>query len=98
MSHSTNDFFAAIDPVVNRNYYGLEDGDVEAQYSGIFKVGSDNEPQMSFVEYGGPAALSLKTENAAVTAKYITQGPIKTHYTSTYAGAITISYEAAKDV
>lgn len=98
MGHSTNDFFAAIDPVVNRNYYGLDDGDVEAQYSGIFKVGSDNEPQMSFVEYGGPSSLTLKTENAAVAAKYITQGPVKTHYTSTYAGAITISYEAAKDV
>jgi hypothetical protein len=96
--HSTNDFFAAIDPVVNRSYYGLGDNDAEKQYSRIFKVSSDDEPQRSFVEYGGPANLTLKTENAAVTAKTINQGPVKTHYTSTYAGAITISYEAAKDV
>lgn len=96
--HSTNDFFAAIDPVVNREYYGLDESDVDAQYSKIFTVGSDNEPQMSAVEYGGPASLTLKPENSAVTSKSILQGPIKTFYTSTYAGAITISYEAAKDV
>lgn len=98
MAHSTNDFFAAIDPVVNRYYYGLGDSEVDAQYSKIFMVDSDNEPQRSVVEYGGPTSLTLKPENSAVSAKYITQGPVKTHYTNTYAGAITISYEAAKDV
>lgn len=98
MAHSTNDFFAAIDPVVNRNYYGLDDEQTDKQYSMIFKISSDDEPQMSAVEYGGPSTLSLKTENAAVTPKFIVQGPVKTYYTSLYAGAITISYEAARDV
>lgn len=98
MAHSTNDFFAAIDPVVNRNYYGLDDEQVEAQYKQFFKVASDDEPQMSAVEYGGPASLTLKTENAAVAQKEIIQGPVKTYYTNTHAGAITISYEAARDV
>lgn len=98
MAHSTNDFFAAIDPVINRNYYGLDDGEVEKQFSQIFTVGSDSEPQMSSVEYAGAVSLTLKPENSAVSAKTIQQGPVKTFYTSTYAGAITISYEAAKDV
>jgi hypothetical protein len=97
MAHSVNDFFAAVDPVANRHYYGLE-GDVEQQFKTIFKIGSDDEPQKSAVEYGGPASLSLKTENAAVSQKTITQGPIKTWNAATYAGAATISYEAARDV
>lgn len=96
MAHSTNDFFASIEPVINRAFYGLED-DVEAQFSQIFKVGSDDEAIKSSVEYGGPASLTLKAENAAVLQKTITEGPIKTWNTSTYAGAVTVSYEAAKD-
>lgn len=98
MAHTTNDFFAAIDPVANRSYYGLGDNDAEKQYSTIFTVDSDDEPQRSFVEYSGPASLALKAENAAVLQKNIHQGPVKTHYTATYAGAVTISHEAAKDV
>lgn len=99
MGHTTNDFFAAIDPVVNREYYGLENEDVpEKQFSQFFKVSSDDEPQMSSVEYGGPSSLTLKAENSAVAPKFIVQGAVKTYLTSTYAGAITISYEAARDV
>ena len=97
MAHSTNDFFAAIDPVVNRSYYGLDD-QAEQQFKSIFKVGTDDEPQMSAVEYGGPGSLTLKTENAAVAPKSIVQGPIKSWNAATYAGGVTISYEAAKDV
>jgi hypothetical protein len=98
MAHSTNDFFAAIDPVVNRHYYGLDEDQVDKQFTQIFKVSSDDEPQKSAVEYGGPASLTLKTENAAVAPKQIVQGPIKTWYTATHAGSIVISYEAARDV
>lgn len=97
MGHSVNDFFAAVDPVANRSFYGLED-EIESQFKQFFKIGSDDEPQKSAVEYGGPASLSLKTENAAVAQKYILQGPIKTWNAATYAGAATISYEAARDV
>lgn len=97
MAHSVNDFFAAVDPVANRHYYGLET-EAEQQFKSIFKIGSDDEPQKSAVEYGGPASLSLKTENAAVAQKNILQGPIKTWNAATYAGAATISYEAARDV
>lgn len=98
-THSTGDFFAAIDPVANRHYYGLDDENrPEPQYSTIFKVGSDNEPQRSWVEYAGPSRLVLKDENSAVQPQQIRQGPIKTAFTATYAGAITISIEAAKDV
>jgi len=97
MAHSSNDFFAAIDPVVNRSFYGLETK-AERQFEKIFKISSDDEPIKSAVEYGGPGSLSLKTENAAVQSKQILQGPVKTWNTATYAGAVTISYEAAKDV
>lgn len=98
MSHSVNDFFAAVDPVANRHYYGLDNEKTEQQFKQFFKIDSDNEPRKSAVEYGGPASLSLKTENAAVSQKRIKEGPIKTWDTATYAGAATISYEAAKDV
>lgn len=98
MAHSASDFFAAVDPVVNRHFYGLDDEKMEAQFSKIFKIGSDDEPVKSAVEYAGPASLSLKTENASVTQKQIRQGPIKTWNSATYAAAVTLSYEAAKDV
>lgn len=98
MAHQSNDFFAAIDPVANRSFYGLDDDKVEPQYKSIFNISSDDEPIKSAAEFGGPASLSLKTENAAVLQKRITQGPIKTWNTATYAGAITISREAAMDV
>jgi len=97
MAHSVNDFFAAVDPVANRHYYGL-DAQAEQQFKQFFKISTDDEPQKSAVEYGGPASLTLKTENAAVQQKTITQGPIKTWNAATYAGAATISYEAARDV
>ena len=98
MAHSVNDFFAAVDPVANRHYYGLENEKTEQQFKQFFKIGTDDEPRKSSVEFGGPPSLSLKTENAAVAQKTIVQGPIKTWDTATYAGAATISYEAAKDV
>lgn len=98
MAHTTNDFFAAIDPVVNRSFYGLDPEKTEKQAFDLFQVGSDDEPQKSAVEFAGPATLSLKTENAAVALKNIQQGPIKTFNTSLFAGAVVFSIEAAKDV
>lgn len=97
MAHSSSDFFAAIDPVVNREFYGLEDGDAP-QFDKIFKVSSDDEPQKSAVEYGGPGVLQLKSENAAVAQREIRQSGLKTWTASTYAGMISISHEAAKDI
>lgn len=98
MAHVSADFFAAIDPVVNREFYGLENDKDPAQYSQIFKVASDDEPYKSAVEFGGPGVLALKTENSPVTQKTIRQSSVKTWDTSTFAGAISISHEAAKDV
>lgn len=97
MAHSSNDWFAAIDPVANRSFYGLE-AKTEKQFSKIFEVGSTDEPIMSWVEYAGPGNLTEKAENAAVTQKSIKEGPIKTVRAATFAGAVTVSYEAAKDV
>lgn len=98
MSHSVNDFFAAVDPVANRHFYGLDSEKTEQQFKQFFKIDTDNEPKKSAVEYGGPASLSLKPENSPVAQKQINQGPIINWSTATYAGAATISYEAAKDV
>src|SRR3954470_5371359 len=98
MAHDSNDFWAAIEPVANRKFYGIGEK-TPAQFSKIFRIGSDDEPQTSFVEYGSVnTTLSLKTENAAVTQRTTSQGPVKTWNTQTFAGAATISMEAAKDV
>jgi hypothetical protein len=98
MPHSSNDFWAAIEPVANRKFYGIGEK-TPRQFDKIAKVGSDDEPQTSFVEYGGVnATLQLKTENAAVQQRTTSQGPVKTWNTITMAGAATISMEAAKDV
>jgi hypothetical protein len=94
--HSVNDFFAAVDPVANRSFYGL-DTDVEHQAEDIFKFSSDDEPIRSAVEYAGADVLTLKTENAAVAMKEMRQGPIKTWRAVLHAGASTISFEAATD-
>lgn len=91
------DFWAAIEPIANRKFYGVGIK-TPPQFDKIFKVGSDDEPQTSYVEYGGPSNLQLKTENAAVVQRTTTQGPVKTYFTQTFAGAATISMEAAKDV
>lgn len=98
MAHSSQDFWAAIEPVANRKFYGIGEK-TPRQFDKIAKIGSDDEPQTSFVEYGGvSASLALKTENDAVIQKTTSQGPVKTWYTQTFAGAATISMEAAKDV
>ncbi len=97
MSQSSADFWAAIEPVANRKFYGIGIK-TPSQFDKIFKVGSDDEPQTSYVEYGGPSNLQLKTENASVIQRTTTQGPAKTYFTQTFAGAATISMEAAKDV
>lgn len=97
MAQSSNDFWAAIEPVANRKFYGVG-VKVPSQFDKIFTVGSDDEPQTSYVEYGGAANLQLKTENAAVVQRTPKQGPVKTWFTQTFAGAATISMEAAKDV
>jgi hypothetical protein len=98
MPGSVAQYFAAVDPVINRSFYGLEDPKTPRQFDKIFDVASDDEPQRSFVEYAGAASLTAKTENAPVAMKQVVQGPIKTHYTTTYAGALTFSYEAVTDV
>lgn len=97
MSHSTADWFAAIEPVANRAFYGLESKTTK-QFSKIFSVGSDDEPIASWVEYGGPGNINEKAENAQVQLKEVVEGPIKTKRAATYAGAMVVSYEAAKDV
>ncbi len=97
MAHNSSNFSAAIDPVVNRSFYGLDEDQEAPQFSKIFKVGSDNEPIMSYVEVAGPTILSAKTENEAVERKVIRMTNPKTYTTLTYAGALELSYEAAKD-
>lgn len=97
MAHGVADFFAAVDPVVNREFYGLPEAN-ESQFDKIFKTSTDDEPTKSAVEFGGPGVLALKPENSAVAQKSILQGGIKSWSTSTYAGMIALSYEAAKDV
>src|SRR3990167_5705197 len=97
MAHNSSNFSPAIDPVINRSFYGLGEKEEAPQFSKIFKVGSDNEPQMSYGEVSGPTILSAKTENEAVERKQIVMANPKTHATATYAGALEISYEAAKD-
>lgn len=96
MPQSQADFFAAVDPVVNRAFYGLE-SEVEKQAFDIFKTDTDDEPIKSAVEYAGPPNLQLKTENAAVLQRTIKQGPIKTWRAVLHAAALTLSYEAASD-
>ena len=97
MTHSSNDFFAAIEPVANRKFHGVGEK-TPRQFDKIYKVGSDSEPQTSYVEYGAGGSLTEKAENASVVAHTTSQGPVKTYYTRTWAGAATISMEAAQDV
>src|SRR5687767_12365227 len=97
MATSTNDVWAAIEPNANRKFYGIAEK-VPRQFDKIFHIGSDDEPQVSSVEYGGATALSLKAENEAVTMKTLSQGPVKTWTPAIFAGAATISHEAATDV
>ncbi len=97
MAQSSNDHWAAIEPIANRKFYGVGIK-TPSQYDKIFTVGSDDEPQTSYVEYGGASNLQLKTENSAMQMRTTTQGPVKTWFTQTFAGAATISMEAAKDV
>lgn len=97
MAHSTNDFWAAIEPVANRKFHGIGEK-TPRQFDKIFRIGSDDEPQTSYVEYGASGNLAEKTENEAVAQHTTSQGPVKTYYTRTFAGAATISHEAAKDV
>jgi hypothetical protein len=97
MAQSSNDHWAAVEPVVNRELYGL-DPRVPPQWSQIFSVSSDTEPQRSAVEYGGGArTLTLKPENTAVGQTQVFQGPLKTWYTQSFAAAATLSEELAQD-
>lgn len=98
MAHGSSDFYAAIDPVVNRDFYGADKNKEKSQAFEFFKVGSDDEPQKSYVEFGGPRQLDQKAENARVAEKQFVQGGIKNWTTSTWAGAATVSMEAAKDI
>ena len=97
-THATADFYAAVDPVVNREFYGLEADREPSQFDKIFKISSTDEPQKSAVEYGGPLQLDLKAENAAVAGKSIVQGPIKGWTTNTHAANMVLSFEAVADV
>lgn len=97
MAQSSNDHWAAVEPVVNRTLYGL-DGRVPPQFSQIFHVDTDSEPQKSAVEYGGGArTLTLKPENTAVTQTQQVQGPVQFWYTNSFAAAATLSNELAED-
>jgi hypothetical protein len=96
MAHSTNDFFAVVEPVANRTFYGVE-AKAERQCFSIFKESTDDEPIRSAVEFGGPASLTLKPENDAVALKNFRQGPVKTWNAAVWAGAAVVSLEAVKD-
>jgi len=97
MAHNSSNFSAAIDPVVNRSFYGMGETEEAPQFPKIFKVASDNEPISSYAEVAGPTILSAKVENAAVERKQIIMTNPKSYTTTTYAGALEISYEASKD-
>jgi len=97
MAQSSNDHWAAVEPVVNRKFYGISQK-IPSQFDKIAHVSSDDEPQRSAVEWGGARTLTLKAENAAVQMTTMTQGPVKFWYTQTFAGAATLSHELAKDV
>lgn len=97
MAHSSNDFWAAIEPVANRKFHSIGEK-TPRQFDKIYKVGSDDEPQTSYVEYGAGGSFTEKPENDEVATHTTSQGPVKTWYTKTWAGAATISHEAAKDV
>lgn len=94
---ATNMYWAAVEPITNRTFYGLDGRKVPSQYDKVFDVNSDDEPQRSFVEYAGVPTLTLKNENASIIPRNVLQGPVKTHYTLTYAAAVTFSHEAVKD-
>lgn len=97
MAQSSNDHWAAVEPVINRELYGL-DPRVPSQWDQIFYVDSDTEPQRSAVEYGGGArTLTLKPENTAVLQTQQVQGPVKFYYTNSFAAAATLSQELAQD-
>lgn len=98
MAQGTADFYAAIDPVANREFYGLEKDQEPSQFDKIFDVSSDDEPQRSAVEHGGPSVLDLKAENAPVALKRFTQSAPKTWSAQTFAAAAIISFESAEDV
>lgn len=97
MAISSNDYWAAVEPVTNRKLYGL-DNKIPSQWDKIFYVDTDSEPQRSAVEYGGGArTLTLKPENSPVTQTQQFQGPVKFWYTQTFAAATTLSVELAMD-
>lgn len=97
MAQSSNDHWAAVEPVVNRKFYGL-DQKVKPQWKKIFHESNDDEPQRSSVEFGGGArTLTLKPENAAVSQTQQVQGPVKTWNTQTFAAAATLSHELVMD-
>jgi hypothetical protein len=97
MPTSTNDVWAAIEPNANRKFYGIAEK-VPRQFDKFFHIGSDDEPQVSSVEYAGAASLTLKPENESVQLTTLSQGPVKTWTPAIFAGAATISHEAATDV
>lgn len=97
MAQSSTDFWAAIEPVANRSFWGL-DQERTKQFSEIFKVGSDDEPVVSWAEAAGVGNLIEKAENAPVTQRDVKIGPVKSVRAATYAIATAISMEAAKDV
>lgn len=98
MSLTTAQLYTMMDPVP-RKYYGLgRDGQkMKAQFSQIMEVSNTEDPIREFTEFGGPQNLELKAENAAMTVRTIQAGPVKRVQAATYAAAIQISREAAKD-
>lgn len=99
MPVSSGNNWAAVEPVINRKLYGQPDGHkVKPQWSQIFHVATDDEPQRSAFEFGGGhRTLTLKPENTPVAQGEIVQGPGKTWLTESFSAATTISEELAMD-
>ncbi len=98
MALTTAQLFTMMDPVP-RKYYGLgrDAQKMKAQFSQIAEVDTTDEPIREFTEFGGPQHLAYKAEGAAITQRTIQAGPVKRVQAATYAAALTISREAAKD-
>jgi|SRR6185369_9699914 len=98
MDINTAQLWGAVEPVV-RKFYGLGlKGKRKAEFSQIFEVSQGKEAVRHSMEFGGPGQLQLKNENAPTAGLNIIQGPNKTWQYGVYAGAITMSYELARDV
>lgn len=96
MPQLSNQFWALIEPVMNRDFI-MAGKNFPEQFSKLFNVSSTKESQRSALEVGGVGVLVQKNEGAAVQIENVTQGTVKNYDAVLYAIGTAFSHEAAED-